>query len=453
MPTTRVLVVDDDAGIRELLGAALAFAGFETEAVGTVAGALTAMRERPPAILVLDVMLPDADGLEMLRLLRAAGDRTPVLFLSARDTVADRMAGFAVGGDDYVTKPFDLGEVVARIRAVLRRGEVGDAVPDAAADAPPDGDVLRYADLLVDTGRMTVSRAGRPLELSPTEFRLLALLASAPERVVSKAQLLDRLWSYDFGGDASVIEKVVSRLRRKLDPPDLPRARGDRALREPRRRCRGEGRRPRGRPGRRAPSRAPGCGPRGRRRGAPGPRGRRPLRPDRLVGGQRAGSGAPGSGGAAAAASGRRSCIASGAVLRRVLGVGPEPRIPRANASSTSPSASASAAACGGWGSAADPFRGGSVPASVTDPPQGVGPLDPGGRRAGAHVASKPPARTGGDVVKLIRVMLTSAIVAKAFRIARRELAKPENQRRIKELVNRATTRGSQLAKPRRAAA
>lgn len=226
VPTTRVLVVDDDAGIRELLGAALAFAGFETEAVGTVAGALTAMRERPPAILVLDVMLPDADGLEMLRLLRASGDRTPVLFLSARDTLADRMAGFAVGGDDYVTKPFDLGEVVARIRAVLRRGEGGDAVPDAVPDAaaenPPDGDVLRYADLLVDTGRMTVSRAGRPLELSPTEFRLLALLASAPERVVSKAQLLDRLWSYDFGGDASVIEKVVSRLRRKLDPPDLP---------------------------------------------------------------------------------------------------------------------------------------------------------------------------------------------------------------------------------------
>lgn len=222
MPTTRVLVVDDDAGIRELLGAALAFAGFEPEAVGTVAGALTAMRERPPAILVLDVMLPDADGLELLRLLRASGDRTPVLFLSARDTVADRMAGFAVGGDDYVTKPFDLGEVVARIRAVLRRGEGGDAVPDSAADTPPDDDVLRYADLVVDTGRMTVSRAGRALELSPTEFRLLVVLAAAPERVVSKAQLLDRLWSYDFGGDASVIEKVVSRLRRKLDPPDLP---------------------------------------------------------------------------------------------------------------------------------------------------------------------------------------------------------------------------------------
>ena len=221
VPTTRVLVVDDDAGIRELLGAALAFAGFEPEAVGTVAGALTAMRERPPAILVLDVTLPDADGLEMLRLLRASGDRTPVLFLSARDTLADRMAGFAVGGDDYVTKPFDLGEVVARIRAVLRREERGDADQVVVAGAP-GGDVLRYADLLVDTGRMTVSRAGRALELSPTEFRLLALLAAAPERVVSKAQLLDRVWSYDFGGDTSVIEKVVSRLRRKLDPPDLP---------------------------------------------------------------------------------------------------------------------------------------------------------------------------------------------------------------------------------------
>jgi two-component system OmpR family response regulator len=221
VPTTRVLVVDDDEGIRELLGAALAFAGFEAETVGTVAGALTAMRERPPSILVLDVMLPDADGLEMLRLLRASGDRTPVLFLSARDALADRMSGFAVGGDDYVTKPFDLGEVVARIRAVLRRSG-RDGVRNADADAGADADVLRYADLVVDTARMTVHRAGRRLELSPTELRLLVLLAAAPERVVSKAQLLDRLWSYDFGGDASVIEKVVSRLRRKLDPPDLP---------------------------------------------------------------------------------------------------------------------------------------------------------------------------------------------------------------------------------------
>lgn len=224
MPTTRVLVVDDDAGIRDLLTAALAFAGYEVEAVGTVAAGLLAMRERPPSIVVLDVMLPDADGLEMLRLLRASGDRTPALFLSARDGVADRMAGFAVGGDDYVTKPFDLGEVVARIRAVSRRGPAGGDLGPAAdgrEGGSSDG-VLRYRDLAVDTRQMTVRRAGRQLDLTPTELRLLVVLASAPERVISKAQLLDRLWSYDFGGDPSVIEKVVSRLRRKLDPPDLP---------------------------------------------------------------------------------------------------------------------------------------------------------------------------------------------------------------------------------------
>lgn len=208
----RVLVVDDDLGIRELLTSALAFAGFDVATAGTVAGALDAMRREPPDIVVLDVMLPDAGGLDMLRVVRGAGDRTPVLFLSSRDTVADRVAGLAVGGDDYMTKPFDLSEVVARLQAILRRAGA------PASDAPADDDVLEYRDLRVDTARMTAHRGGVELELSPTEFRLLATLAASPERVVSKAQLLDQVWAYDFGGDASVVEKLVSRLRRKLEP-------------------------------------------------------------------------------------------------------------------------------------------------------------------------------------------------------------------------------------------
>ncbi len=212
MTSPRVLVVDDDAGIRELLSSALGFAGFEVEAVGTAAAALDGLR-RGADVLVLDVGLPDADGLATLRMVRAAGDRTPVLVLSARDAVADRLAGFAVGGDDYVTKPFDLAEVVARIRAILRR---------AGGEAERDPDVLAYRDLVVDTARMEVRRGEAVLDLTPTEFRLLALLAASPERVVSKAQLLDRLWAYDFGGDTGVIEKVVSRLRRKVDADGRP---------------------------------------------------------------------------------------------------------------------------------------------------------------------------------------------------------------------------------------
>ena len=208
----RVLVVDDDLGIRELLTSALAFAGFDVATAGTVAAALDAMRREPPDIVVLDVMLPDAGGLDMLRVVRGAGDRTPVLFLSSRDAVADRVAGLAVGGDDYMTKPFDLSEVVARLQAILRRAGA------PSSGSPADDDVLEYGDLRVDTARMTAHRGGAELELSPTEFRLLATLTASPERVVSKAQLLDQVWAYDFGGDASVVEKLVSRLRRKLEP-------------------------------------------------------------------------------------------------------------------------------------------------------------------------------------------------------------------------------------------
>ncbi|MCV2393718.1 response regulator transcription factor [Actinotalea sp. M2MS4P-6] len=252
-----VLVVDDDPGIRELLTSALGFTGYDVQAVGTVAAALDAMRARPPRIVVLDVMLPDADGLAMLRMVRSTGDRTPVLMLSSRDAVADRVAGLGVGADDYVTKPFDLSEVVARLEAILRRADAagtsgvgawpggagaavgaagasgelstGGSARDAAPVSPADDGVLTYLDLVVDTGRAVARRGERPLDLSAAEFRLLVALASSPERVLSKAQLLDRVWGYDYGGDTSVVEKLVSRLRRKLDadgPPLLATVRG-----------------------------------------------------------------------------------------------------------------------------------------------------------------------------------------------------------------------------------
>ncbi|MBU4336759.1 MAG: response regulator transcription factor [Actinobacteria bacterium] len=205
-----VLVVDDDPGIRELLTSALTFAGYQVQAVGTAVAALDALRDARPDLVVLDVVLPDADGLDVLRMVRATGDRTPVLFLSSRDEVADRVAGLAAGGDDYVTKPFDLAEIAARLAALLRRARHEDV----------DADVLVYRDLRVDTGRKQAHRAGRPLDLTTTEFQLLTTLAASPERVLSKAQLLERVWAYDFGGDGAVVEKLVSRLRRKVDPPD-----------------------------------------------------------------------------------------------------------------------------------------------------------------------------------------------------------------------------------------
>ncbi|WP_159809649.1 response regulator transcription factor [Cellulomonas citrea] len=206
----RILVVDDDPGIRELLTSALTFAGYQVQTAGTAAAALDALRDARPDLVVLDIVLPDADGLDVLRMVRAAGDRTPVLFLSSRDEVADRVAGLAAGGDDYVTKPFDLAEVAARLAALLRRARHEDLDPD----------VLVYRDLRVDTARKQAHRAGRPLDLTTTEFQLLATLAAGPERVLSKAQLLERVWAYDFGGDGAVVEKLVSRLRRKVDPPD-----------------------------------------------------------------------------------------------------------------------------------------------------------------------------------------------------------------------------------------
>jgi two-component system OmpR family response regulator len=167
-------------------------------------------REVQPDLMVLDVMLPDMDGFTVTRRLRETGQHVPVLFLTARDETADKVAGLTVGGDDYVTKPFSLEEVVARIRAVLRRTG-GERHDDAA--------VLRYADLELDEDSHDVRRGGRPVDLSPTEFKLLRYLMLNAGRVLSKAQILDHVWEYDWGGDGNIVESYISYLRRKIDAP------------------------------------------------------------------------------------------------------------------------------------------------------------------------------------------------------------------------------------------
>ncbi|MFB9332446.1 response regulator transcription factor [Actinoplanes octamycinicus] len=205
----RVLVVDDEPNISALLSATLRLVAFDVRVAGTGTAALVAVSEFEPDLIVLDVMLPDLDGFEVARRLRAAGCRTPVLFLTARDAVEDRILGLSTGADDYVTKPFSLEEVVLRIRAILRRSQPEDPKPDTG--------VLRYADLELDEDAHEVRRAGRLIELSPTEFNLLRYLMINAGRVVSKAQILDRVWKYDFGGDGRIVESYVYYLRRKID--------------------------------------------------------------------------------------------------------------------------------------------------------------------------------------------------------------------------------------------
>ncbi|MFD4195049.1 response regulator transcription factor [Amycolatopsis thermoflava] len=205
----KVLVVDDDPGLRELLLSALRFAGFEVEAARDVPAALAAIEARAPDAIVLDVMLPGTDGFDLLQLLRSRGLDVPVMFLTARDELDDRVRGLRMGGDDYLTKPFDVVEVAARLEALLRRAR---RVPSAV----PEG-VLSCGDLEMDETRHVVTRGGRPVELSPTEFRLLRYLMVNSGRVVSKAQILEHVWQYDFGGDAGVVERFVSNLRRKID--------------------------------------------------------------------------------------------------------------------------------------------------------------------------------------------------------------------------------------------
>ena len=201
-------MVDDEPNIRELLSTSLRFAGFEVHAAADGNGALQLVRDVEPDLVVLDVMLPDMDGFTVTRRMRATGRHTPVVFLTAKDDTQDKVQGLTVGGDDYVTKPFSLEEVVARIRAVLRR----TGVP-----APEEEAVLHVGDLEMDEDSHEVRRSGVEVDLSPTEFKLLRYLMLNSGRVLSKAQILDHVWQYDWGGDANIVESYISYLRRKID--------------------------------------------------------------------------------------------------------------------------------------------------------------------------------------------------------------------------------------------
>ncbi|GGP79904.1 DNA-binding response regulator [Saccharothrix coeruleofusca] len=208
-----LLVVDDEPTVRELLSATLRFAGFRVTSASTGAEAVASATAQPPDLVLLDVMLPDVDGFEVVRRLREQGAQgrrgpVPVLFLTARDRQADKVAGLALGADDYVTKPFDLEELIARIRAILRR------------TSGPRAGVLVVGALALDVEGHRVTRAGLPVRVSPTEFRLLRYLMENAGRVVSKAQILDRVWRYDFGGDAGIVDTYISYLRRKVDTED-----------------------------------------------------------------------------------------------------------------------------------------------------------------------------------------------------------------------------------------
>lgn len=207
----RLLVVDDEPNIRELLSASLRFAGFTVESAATGAEAVAAARARRPDLVVLDLMLPDMDGFSVVRKLHADGSRPPILFLTARDGVDDKITGLRIGGDDYVTKPFSLEELIARIQAVLRRTSGENAEPAAPTER------LAVADLVLDVDGHEVTRAGAEVPLSPTEFKLLHYLMVNTGRVVSKSQILEHVWHYDFGGDASIVESYISYLRRKVD--------------------------------------------------------------------------------------------------------------------------------------------------------------------------------------------------------------------------------------------
>ncbi|MEO5876029.1 MAG: response regulator transcription factor [Streptosporangiaceae bacterium] len=208
MSEARLLVVEDEPNIQELLAASLRFAGFEVCTAGDGGEAVLAVQRHRPDLIVLDVMLPDMDGFDVVRRLRSGGTYTPVLFLTAKDAVEDRIKGLTLGGDDYVTKPFSLEEVVARIRAVLRR--TGDL---AGLPSPR----LQFHDIELDEDSHEVWRGGVAVQLSPTEFKLLRYFMANAGRVVSKAQILDHVWHYDFRGDAGIVESYVSALRKKID--------------------------------------------------------------------------------------------------------------------------------------------------------------------------------------------------------------------------------------------
>ena len=214
-PLPRVLVVDDEEHITELVAMALGYNGFEVERLSSGRAALEAVERRRPDLVVLDVMLPDLDGFEVARRLRqaeGAGTRVPVIFLSARDTTSDKVEGLRLGSDDYVTKPFSIEELVERVKAVLRR----------SSGTGPGERRLAYADLELDEDTRDVWRAGRLVELTATEYRLLHYLLSNARRVLTRDQILEHVWDYDFAGNASVLETYISYLRHKIDDVEPP---------------------------------------------------------------------------------------------------------------------------------------------------------------------------------------------------------------------------------------
>ncbi|SDS32590.1 response regulator transcription factor [Agrococcus carbonis] len=205
-PSAKILVVDDEPHIRDLLTTSLRFGGFDVRAVANGAAAISAVLEDEPDLILLDVMLPDISGFGVTKRLRASGFASPILFLTAKDDTEDKITGLTVGGDDYVTKPFSLDEIIARIKAILRRtmAETDDATIDVG-------------ELSMNQDTHEVSVAGEEIELSPTEFKLLRYLMLNANRVLSKAQILDHVWEYDFNGDVGIVESYISYLRRKID--------------------------------------------------------------------------------------------------------------------------------------------------------------------------------------------------------------------------------------------
>ena len=217
----RILVVDDETSISDLISTSLRFVGFEVRTAATGSQALAVAEEFKPHAIILDVMLPDQDGFEVCRQIRNEGVNVGVLFLTAKDGMEDKVAGLTIGGDDYMTKPFSLEELVARLRALLRRIGV--------VEMDHEDEKIRFADLELDEATHEVRRAGNLLDLSPTEFLLTRYLLINSDRVVSKAQILDHVWEYDFRGDAGIVETYISYLRKKIDiyqPPLIHTVRG-----------------------------------------------------------------------------------------------------------------------------------------------------------------------------------------------------------------------------------
>ena len=208
MENVKVLIVDDEPNIRDLLSTSLRFAGFSVHAVGNGADAVNAAEKGAPDIILLDVMLPDMNGFSVTKKLRSMGINAPVLFLTARDETADKVTGLTVGGDDYMTKPFSLDEIVARINAILRRTK----------QVETEESVLEVGEIRINQDAHEVFANGQVVDLSPTEYKLLRFLISNPNRVLTKAQILDHVWEYDFNGEMGIVESYVSYLRKKLDP-------------------------------------------------------------------------------------------------------------------------------------------------------------------------------------------------------------------------------------------